>query len=1049
MAVNIGDAQISVTIDTSKIEQSLKQATDMIQGVLNNIKADLNLNLDKADFTRAKDSLDSIDKTAKEASTSVQTLGEHGAASVDKLMKFQVIQGVMQGVRQAFDDVKGFVLDTTKEFATSELATEKLKGGLERLGSGSYFQPLLKQADELHKITPFDDDDISNMQAMLTTFGATGDQIQQLTPKMLDLAAAFAQGGDTGMNLQQTAILIGKATGADMVGALQRVGVIMTDTQKAMFEAASGMERINIMSEILAQNSNITAEAFGKTLAGSIKIAENTFKDIKETIGKAFEPVIRSVIDIVKEISDVFQKLPTDVQALVGGIIAVSLAATALIPILIALDVELAGIPLIIGAVVVAMGGLYELLTNLDSIKSFITEILGGEEAVRKIEKAFSDLYDEASDLWSVISDELAVAFEQIRDEAVDVWKSFTDLFGGSENLLDILKSVASNGFEYLKNIVLTVIDSILRVIKVISDTIESNNKWLGSTQTTGSGLSDFKIIVDGAVKGIEIMISVVGRAIEVMFGLYNALVGLGSLNIYDAIFDQDKFQQNLDKFKLGIEQVRNAFTESSREKTGNEGDKVYGPQLNAPISQYKEEKKTGSSTSSTGSGSDKSGKESDPYKEENESLKVLMGNFEHLLKLKDDEIKRGEATLADRNEIVNTYLSELSAMQSNLSNKENQTKVEEKISELTTAQFEQIKKAGEEQKKLSDDVGKFIDKRTEKTLSGVAKETAEIDNAYKTMYDKIEKSAIDASEKEFLKRQLDVKKEEELRVQIIKFEENLDNELKVAQLRNADDIYNSEIQNINSKYDKEKKRITDTYAEGEKRSQLLHQNEIARIKDLEKVHTEGEQNILNMINAGFTASANTIKTMFKNVWVEVFGEAHSLFQIFIQEVYNALIELAATSLFKFILNTISGGIFGGAASAGGGMAGGGYTGDGPVDQIADFVHYKETVMNAMGSAFPFNRALVDLANQGIDLSQYLPVMPEINFPVIELPEGITSNSGGRNIVVNLGGVSAKVNALKLSGNDFDELVDNDLIPQISSGLKRIGKQYLDNQINN
>jgi hypothetical protein len=1049
MADTFGKARLELTVDLEKFKADLNQALSMSNSVINDLKSGMSIDAGKLDFSALKTSLESIDKTAKSTSEEIHTLGEKGTDSISKLMKFQLVQGTLDGVKQAFMSVKESVMDSTQEYAASELSVEKLRGGLDRLGSGDYFSRLLQQSEELHKITPFDDDDITNMQAMLTTFGATGDQIEALTPKMLDVASAFAQGSDTGMSLTQTAIMIGKATGADMVAAMQRVGVIMSDTQKAMFEAASGMDRINILSQILTQNSNITAEAFGKTLAGQIKISDNAFKDMKETIGKAFAPVVREALAIVQQVSDLFQKLPPDLQAAAGALIVVTAAATALIPVLVALDVELAGIPLIIGAVVAGIGVLYEVLTNMEAIESFVTELVGGEDVINEFKEVVSELWDELKDLWDVVSNELSVAFEDIKEQAIDVWNSFTDLFGGSENLLSILKTMGKDGLLYIKDIILTVIDAMSRIIRTISDTVESNNKWLGSTNKAGEGLSSLKILVDGAVNGITIMIEVVSRATQVMFGLYNALVGLGGLNVYDLIFNKAKFDQNLDKFKLGIEQVKDAFSKSVKDKSGIEILPVYGPTLDHPIpGQIKEEKKTGESPSgkTKGSGSEKT---TDPYKEENESLKNLIADFEHLLKLKDDEIKRGEATLADRNEIVDSYLKELNLVQEGLQNKDNQTKVSEKISELMTSQFEQIKKSGEEQKKLVDDVDKFIDKRTEKTLQGAAKETSEIEIAYRTMYDKIDKASIEISEKEMLRKQLDIKKEEELKLSAKKFDDQLNTELKTAMMKNSEETYNLEIFNINNKYNKEKERILQTYKDGDQRSLLLHQNELSRIKELERVHTEGQLNILNLINSGFGASANSIKTEFKNVWVEVFGEAHSLFQIFIQEVYNALIELAATSLFKFLLNTLSGGLFGGTESAGRAFATGtSWTGDGREDELAGFVHHREAVMNSLGAQYPFNRALVGLANQGYDLSKFLPTETTFSLPSVQMPD-LPAASSSRNITINFdfSNMSLPIQTLDINSAEFDKTIDEQLVPAFSEALHRIGKTVLDNQI--
>jgi hypothetical protein len=786
-----------------------------------------------------------------------------------------------------------------------------------------------------------------------------------------------------------------------------------------MFEAASGMERINILSEVLAQNSNITAEAFGKTLAGQIKISDNAFKDMKETIGKAFAPAVKEALTIIQQVSEVFQKLPPELQAGAAAIVVVTAAATALIPVLVALDVELAGIPLIIGAVVAGIGVLYEVLTNMEAIENFITELVGGEDVIIQFKDTVSELWDELKDLWDVVSNELSQAFADVRTEVMDVWRSFVELFGGSENLLNILKAVGREGLTYIKDIILTTIDALSRIIKAISDTIERNDAWDRSTKKTTSALTDLKDFVDASVKGILIMIEVVGRAATILSAFGDVLSGLTKMTLHDLIFAPE---QILDPWKSALNKLKDAVSNNNI-KVGVEVVPQQGPVLDHPMidkSNIKDfEKGSGNKTGANtkGSGSEKT---SDPYKEENESLKELMANQEHLLKLKDDEIKRGEATLADRNAIVDTYLSELRSMQEGLQNKDNQVKVTEKISELLTAQSEQIKKSGEEQKKLVDDVDKFISKRTEKTLQGAFKETAEIEIAYKTMYDKIDKTSIENSEKEMLRKQLDIKKEEELKLNAKKFDDQLSLDLRMAMLKNTEDAFGLEVYNINEKYNKERKRILDTYTESESRKKLLHQNEIARTKELEKVQTEGEQRVVSLMQSGFESVIGLIQTEFTKMWESVFGEANSLFEAFMKKVLDSLLELVASSFFKLILNTISGGSFGIISSIVGGASGGG----GGFDKI--------------------NLGNVPLSN--FDIRNYIPEIPDVSIPSINLPDlpAVPSARSQKNI--NIGGANISVNSLKLSEKEWIEMVDNDIIPQIKGHLLRTGKAVLDNQ---
>ncbi len=133
----------------------------------------------------------------------------------------------------------------------------------------------------LQSKTGYDDDQIAASQASLAQFGLTGDQIQKLTPLMLDYAAK------TGKDLPSSAEALGKAVLGQGKG-LKAIGVNFKDTG----DAAGNFDQL---MGALGDKVGGTAEAMGETGAGKAKILEATFGDLQESIGEKLLPVITAV----------------------------------------------------------------------------------------------------------------------------------------------------------------------------------------------------------------------------------------------------------------------------------------------------------------------------------------------------------------------------------------------------------------------------------------------------------------------------------------------------------------------------------------------------------------------------------------------------------------------------------------------------------------------------------------------------------------------------------------------------------------------------------
>lgn len=236
-------------------------------------------------------------------------------------------------------------------------------------------------SDSLSKVTRYSDDAILGAENLLLTFTSIGNDILPDTTKaVLDLSTAMGQ------DLKSSAIQIGKALNDPITGitALRRVGVQFTDAQeemiKKMVEAGDLMGAQKMILAELNKEFGGSAEAAGKTFAGSLDILKNKFGELQERIGfvliNALQPFITkvgSVIERVTEWVDKNPKLTTVIVALGGALVALG-------PALVVVGTAMRAISTIMPILSLALG----------AITSPITLIVAGIAAIGVVLNEFS-----------------------------------------------------------------------------------------------------------------------------------------------------------------------------------------------------------------------------------------------------------------------------------------------------------------------------------------------------------------------------------------------------------------------------------------------------------------------------------------------------------------------------------------------------------------------------------------------------------------------------------------------------------------------------------
>jgi hypothetical protein len=171
--------------------------------------------------------------------------------------------------------------------------------------AGMTAEAIASLAGSLAEVTTFEDDAIQSGENMLLTFTGIGkDVFPTATKTMLDMSQALGQ------DLKSSAIQLGKALNDPVKGvtALQRVGVSFTEDQKTMIEEmvksgdVMGAQRF-ILAELQKEFGG-SAEAAGKTFAGSWTILENKVGNFKETLGNALFPALMLLITTLNNIAN-------------------------------------------------------------------------------------------------------------------------------------------------------------------------------------------------------------------------------------------------------------------------------------------------------------------------------------------------------------------------------------------------------------------------------------------------------------------------------------------------------------------------------------------------------------------------------------------------------------------------------------------------------------------------------------------------------------------------------------------------------------------------
>ena len=238
----------------------------------------------KQQLDQLKNATDKVNKSGKN-----YTKGANNMRGVTKGMQREV--GRLRNIMLLYSFAIGGTIAAIKKLVgiyRVQIESEaKLQRGMKNVAdaTGGAADRLIELAGAYQQITTFGDEAIISAQAMLSTFQLNEKAIAELTPRILDMAAA------TGQDLQSAAIMVGKAfTG--QASAMSRAGVVVDEFALASARSNGPIKEFSFLVGELDKNFGGFAEALANTDIGKLDQLRNKISDLNEDTGKVALPLL-------------------------------------------------------------------------------------------------------------------------------------------------------------------------------------------------------------------------------------------------------------------------------------------------------------------------------------------------------------------------------------------------------------------------------------------------------------------------------------------------------------------------------------------------------------------------------------------------------------------------------------------------------------------------------------------------------------------------------------------------------------------------------------
>jgi hypothetical protein len=236
----------------------------------------------KAEINEVKTKLSTLQRHLKDTNSTTQKLQN----------TFRQMRDVMQGPVAAFNMVVGVITKVVGTFdklimgaAEAEAAMSNLKTTLAATGSALNFSELIQSADALSKITLFEDEQITQAQALLVTFKNIGTKVfPDVVKSAMDMSTVL------GIDLSTASKTLGKALDDPIRGLtqLRRYGVQLSAAQE---DQVRGFIKVNDVASAQALILKELSTKFGGASEAVANTATGQYQQMKKAIGELNEEV--------------------------------------------------------------------------------------------------------------------------------------------------------------------------------------------------------------------------------------------------------------------------------------------------------------------------------------------------------------------------------------------------------------------------------------------------------------------------------------------------------------------------------------------------------------------------------------------------------------------------------------------------------------------------------------------------------------------------------------------------------------------------------------
>ena len=247
----------------------------------------------KAAVASVKDGLDSIQQSSTETSSAV--------SGIFTIEGTQAMFAFKDAAVDAFKTAGAAAMEFVDAAAEAELVNVRMEATMKALGdrAPTTSKQINELADELSKLTGFDDEALIEAQATLARMGSVSEEnFERATRAAVDLSAA------TGMDLKSAFQAVGMAMeNADFGRLARQIGDLPPEMQAAAKAALEMGDTLKVQEIILSgieQKVDGAGEAIGETFTGQMNKLRTEYGNFQESVGTPMLSLFTGLPDVVK-----------------------------------------------------------------------------------------------------------------------------------------------------------------------------------------------------------------------------------------------------------------------------------------------------------------------------------------------------------------------------------------------------------------------------------------------------------------------------------------------------------------------------------------------------------------------------------------------------------------------------------------------------------------------------------------------------------------------------------------------------------------------------